>query len=141
MLLAIVLAWAAAQVIRQAWPWPGPFTLNLGTQYIQHPGGPVAPSEPVVVLWSLALAALPTRRFATWTYPLLAAGLAVGWSLIYLGLRFPLDILAALPLAVFGTAAARVLRPAALPASTRVLDYYDRLAEAVRAWRRAGPRA
>lgn len=134
MLLATALALAAAQVITQAWPQPRPFALHMGTQYIEHGADPGLPSNHVTVFWSLALAALMTRRFAVWGFPLLAAGLAVGWSYVFLGLHFPFDVLAALPVAAGGAGAARALRQAALPVMARVLVLYDRGAFAARSW-------
>lgn len=134
MLLATVAALAAAQVISHVWPQPRPFALHLGTQYIAHSADPGLPSDHVTVLWSLALAALSTRRFAVWGFPLLATGLAVGWSRVYLGVHFPFDILAALPVAALGALVARTLRHHAYPAMDRMLRLYDRWADAARSW-------
>ena len=134
MLLATALALAAAQVISHAWPQPRPFVLQLGTQYLQHGADSGLPSGHVTVFWSLALAALLTRRFAVLSFPLLAAGLAVGWSRVFLGAHFPFDILAALPVAAGGALLARALRHAAMPLLTRLLYLYDRLANAARSW-------
>ena len=134
MLLATALALAVSQVIRYAWPQPRPFVLQLGTQYIEHGADPGLPSDHVTVLWSLALAALMTRRFAVLGFPLLAVGLAVGWSRVFLGVNFPFDILAALPVAAVGALAARALRAAALPMMAQLLRLYDRLATTARSW-------
>lgn len=134
MLLATALALAIAQVITHAWPQPRPFALHLGHQYLTHKADPGLPSDHVTVLWSLALAALPTRRFAVWGFPLLAMGLAVGWSRVFLGVHFPFDILAAMPVAALGALAARALRHPTTPVMTRVLSLYDRLANDARSW-------
>ena len=134
MLLATAVALAAAQIITHAWPQPRPFALHLGTQYIAHGPDPSLPSDHVTVLWSLALAALSTRRFAVWCFPLLAAGLAVGWSRVFLGVHFPFDVLAALPVAAVGALVARALRHRATPAVEQTLLLYDRLANAARSW-------
>lgn len=134
MLLASAIALAAAQVVTHAWPQPRPFALHLGTQYIGHGAGPGLPSDHVTVFWSLALAALSTRRFAVWCFPLLATGLAVGWSRVFLGVHFPFDVLAALPVATLGALVARALRHPAMPAVVQMLLLYDRLANASRSW-------
>ncbi|MDP1791007.1 MAG: phosphatase PAP2 family protein [Methylibium sp.] len=141
MLLATAVALAAAQVIAHSWPQPRPFALHLGTQYIGHGADPGLPSDHVTVFWSLALAALSTRRFAVWCFPLLAAGLAVGWSRVFLGVHFPFDVLAALPVATLGALVARALRHPAMPAVVQVLLLYDRLANAARSWWTAARKA
>ena len=133
MMLATALALAAAQVITLC-PQPRPFALHLGTQYMKHGADSGLPSDHVTVFWSLALAAQMTRGFAVWGFPLLAAGLAVGWSRVFLGVHFPFDILAALPVAAGGALVARALRQVAMPLMARVVVLYDRSANAARSW-------
>ncbi len=107
MLLATVIALGAAQLIALLWPQPRPFILHLGNQYLAHVPDPGFPSDHVTVLWSLALASFSTRRFALWGFPLLSAGLAVGWSRVFLGVHFPFDVLGAFPVALIGALLAR----------------------------------
>ncbi len=125
-LLAVGLALGLAQVITHVWPQPRPFAMHLGTQYLAHSVDPGLPSDHVTVLWSLALASLRSRKFALWGFPLLAIGLVVGWSRVYLGVHFPLDIAAALPVAWAGTMVASVLRNPIQPVYARVLSLHDR---------------
>ena len=131
-LFAVLMALALAQAVAHVWPQPRPFVLHLGTQYLQHGGDPGLPSDHVTVFWSLALAALFSRQFAAWGFPLLAVGLAVGWSRVYLGVHFPYDVVAALPVALVGVALARAMRRPLLPAIARILCSYDRLASLLR---------
>lgn len=133
MLLAIAITMAIAQVVGLARPQPRPFTLHLGAQYLQHAGDPRLPSDHVTLLWSLALSALTTHRFAVWGFPLLAAGLVVGWSRVYLGVHFPYDVFAAFPVSLAGAVAAFVLREPAEPAIGLILSLYDRVGQRVRA--------
>lgn len=127
MLMAVLLALGLAQIVTYIWPQPRPLALHLGVQYLELGNDPGLPSEHVTVFWTLALSALSTRRFAVWAFPLLAAGLLVGWSRVFLGVHFPFDILAAFPVSVTGAVAARGLRRPSMKAVARLLALYDRL--------------
>jgi undecaprenyl-diphosphatase len=107
--------------------------MHLGTQLLEHANDPGLPSDHVTVFWSLAWSALATRRVAVWGFPLFAVGLAVGWSRVFLGVHFPYDILAALPVALVGALTARALRAATMPLVGRILYSYGRFDQAVRA--------
>lgn len=137
MALATLIALGVGQIVVHLWPQPRPFALHLGTQLLEHIDDPGLPSDHVTVFWSLAWSALVTRRFSVWGFPLLAAGLAVGWSRVFLGVHFPYDILAAMPVALLGALGARAVRAATMPAVARILFAYERLALAVRSRRAA----
>lgn len=125
-LLAAGLALVLAEAVTFVWPQPRPFALHVGTQYLEPSLRPGLPSDHVTLFWSFALAALSTRKFALWGFPLLAVGLLVGWSRVYLGLHFPLDIAAALPVAWAGTMVAGALRRPLTPIGMRMLMVHDR---------------
>lgn len=133
LLLAAAIALALARVVAHVWPQPRPFALHLGTQYLAHGNDPGMPSDHTTLFWSLALAALGLRRYAVWAFPMLAIGLLVGWSRVYLGVHLPWDILAAFPVALGGALAAKTLRPAVRPVAARLLHLYDGLVRRVRA--------
>jgi undecaprenyl-diphosphatase len=114
LLHVLVSAFAAlgiAQLVGMLHPSPRPFALHLGNQYIAHADDPGLPSDHVTLLWSLALASLGTSRGSWLVFPLLAMGLVVGWARVYLGVHFPFDVLAALPVAGAGAGLAWVMRP------------------------------
>lgn len=136
MLFAAVLALVLAQFVSWLWPQPRPLAAFPGTQYLVHGNDPGLPSGHVTVFWSLAVAALLTRRLAPWGFPLLTVGLAVGWSRVYLGAHFPFDILAALPVACAGALAAHAVRQRQARLFEWLLDYDARLRSAFEQWRR-----
>ena len=115
------------------WPQPRPLALHLGTQLLVHANGPGLPSDHVTIFWALEWSALATRRYAVWGFPLFAAGLAVGWGRVLLGVHFSYDAVAAMPVALTGALAARALRAVTMPAVARLLYAYERLDQAVRA--------
>ncbi len=132
-LYACLMALALAQLIGWMWPQPRPFALHLGNQFIPHANDAGLPSDHVTIFWTLGLAALATRQFATWGFPLLAAGLAVGWSRVYLGVHFPLDVLAALPVAALALAVVSGLgKFADTRFSEPVVDIYARFERRLR---------
>jgi undecaprenyl-diphosphatase len=127
MTVGCAIAAGLGQLVMHFWPQPRPFALHLGTQYLRHAATPGLPSDHVTFLWSLGFTALGTRRLAILGLPLLAAGLAVGWSRVFLGVHFPYDVLAAAPVAAAGAVLARLIRPSVLPAYGRIACLYDRL--------------
>lgn len=110
MLLAVLLALGIGQIITHVWPQPRPFMIHLGTQFVPHAPDPGLPSDHVTIFWSLACAALLAGRFRTWSVPLFALGLVVGWSRVFLGVHFPYDVMAAMPVALLGAGLARSVR-------------------------------
>jgi undecaprenyl-diphosphatase len=137
MVLAVLFALAAGAVVAALWPQPGPPVLHLGRQYLSGADSASLPSQHVVLFWSLGLAALASRRHALLGFPMLALGLIVGWCRVYLGVQFPLDVLAAFAPALLGVLAARALRRPLAGASARLLDAYDRVEKVSR----TGPHA
>ncbi|WP_427914104.1 undecaprenyl-diphosphatase [Ramlibacter sp. MMS24-I3-19] len=132
MLLAALLALGVAQIVTHVWPHPRPFMAHAGTQFLAHVADPGMPSDHVTVFWSLACAAAISARFARWSLPLFALGLLVGWSRVFLGVHFPYDIAAALPVAFLGAALARSARSPMARAYTTALDAWSHLEHLVR---------
>jgi undecaprenyl-diphosphatase len=89
---------------------------------------PGLPSDHVTVFSALGFAALWTQGPRRWGLALLAAGLVVGWSRVFLGVHFPWDVLAALPVGLAGAAVARALRGRLLPAYAWIGARWERLA-------------
>ncbi|CAN5754427.1 hypothetical protein BH11PSE13_BH11PSE13_06120 [soil metagenome] len=130
--LSVAIAYAMVLVIRTSVCVPG----LASTSWTAFSGcwmGPGSPNAQVVVWWSVALALVPFGRLAWLTFPLLTVGLGAGWSLVYLGQAFPLDVLSAFPAAVAGALVTWALRSVVRPACHRLV----RRSLALTAWHHA----
>ncbi|WP_249673626.1 phosphatase PAP2 family protein [Pseudomonas abieticivorans] len=74
---------------------PRPFMIPLGHNFLPHKAETSFPSDHAVVFFSVGLGLVwgQMRRLGAW---LVALGVAVGASRVYLGVHFPFDIIGAL---------------------------------------------
>ena len=131
-LLSVAVAYAVILVIRTSVCVPGLAVASM-TAFSECWMGPGSPNAQVAVWWSVALALLPFGRLAWVSFPLLTVGLGVGWSLVYLGRAFPLDVLSAFPAAATGALVTWALRAVVRPACHRLV----RRSLALTAWHHA----
>lgn len=75
---------------------PRPFVLGLAPSYIAHAGRGSLPSTHASVMFMVALAFMLRPSLRRMGLPLLALAAATGWARIYVGVHFPLDIVAGL---------------------------------------------
>ncbi|KLN56766.1 phosphatase PAP2 family protein [Variovorax paradoxus] len=102
--LCIVAAMAGvtslvSHAIAQPLNTPRPFVLGLAPAYIEHAGRGGLPSTHAAVMFLVALAFLLRPGLRRLGVALLALAAATGWARIYVGVHFPLDIVAGLLLA------------------------------------------
>ena len=115
-----LLAALIAMLVHRLWPQPRPFMLGLGPLWLDHGARPGLPSSHATAMFSLA--------FSLWLQGarrsgalVLLLGALVGWSRVFLGVHFPLDILAALP-AGWRVAAVHPLRVPGLDAERHLVE-------------------
>lgn len=129
-LAVILLALGIGQVIVTIWPQPRPFMAHLGFQFLPHVPDPGFPSDHVTVLWAAACAAVATRRSVRGGLLWFALGLVVGWSRVFLGVHFPLDVLGALPVAALAALDVRALRRPLQPIYAGLVQLWERISGA-----------
>lgn len=110
--LVMVLGLIINFLIGLAWFHPRPFMEGLGRQYLAHAPDSSFPSDHATFLWSLGFALIFLGRLRLWASLLLAAGLAVAWARVYLGVHFPFDMLGSLIVSLLVCSSARPLESA-----------------------------
>lgn len=87
------------QAIGLVWQHPRPFMVGVGHTLVAHVADSSFPSDHLTLWWAVAfgLAIQPGGR--TPGVAMLLLGLPMAWARIYLGVRFPLDMVGALSVA------------------------------------------
>jgi undecaprenyl-diphosphatase len=75
---------------------PRPFVQGLAPAYIQHAASGSMPSTHASVMFMVALACLLRPGLRALSVPLLLLAAGTGWARIYVGVHFPVDIVAGL---------------------------------------------
>jgi undecaprenyl-diphosphatase len=104
MLAAAAVATVLAHVLARALDVPRPFVAGLSPAYINHGARGSLPSAHAAVMFTLALICCLRPAIRKVGITLFVIALATGWARIYVGVHFPLDILAGFALA-FGITA------------------------------------
>jgi undecaprenyl-diphosphatase len=85
--------------IGHIWPMPRPFVVGIGHTLVAHADSPSFPSDHAVITWAVGFTMLMVPRYRNVGYLLSAAGVAVAWARVYIGVHFPVDMLGALVVA------------------------------------------
>lgn len=75
---------------------PRPFELGVGHMLLSHTLETSFPSDHATFLWSLGLGLMITHPLRWLGGVIVSLGLAVAWARVYLGVHFPLDMMASL---------------------------------------------
>jgi undecaprenyl-diphosphatase len=138
---AAALALGANQMVGLLWYEPRPFMIGLGRTLLAHTPENSFPSDHTTFMLTVGLALIMTRAAPTWGKVVSALAALIAWARIYLGLHFPLDMLAsALIACLFGGVAALLEAPIGrwiMPVADRL---YEGSLDALRVPSRAFPR-
>jgi len=99
------------QLLGMLWYEPRPFVAGLGHTLIAHAADNSFPSDHGTFMWSLGFALIVTGATRRWGALVCLAGLPVAWARVYLGVHFPLDMLASLAVAQAGALMALAVQP------------------------------
>jgi undecaprenyl-diphosphatase len=99
------------QLLGLLWFEPRPFMIGLGHTLMRHDPDNSFPSDHATFLWSLGFGLIATCAARQWGALVALAGVAVAWARIYLGVHFPVDMVASFAVALVCAAVARALVP------------------------------
>jgi undecaprenyl-diphosphatase len=97
-LLSLLVVWVVVTVFRSVVVMPRPAYFGLGTQWAPQGVRPGFPSLHTAAAFAFAFSMLFCLPWRAPAYVALGLALVVGWSRVYLGLHFPLDVIAAIAL-------------------------------------------
>lgn len=121
------LALGANQIVGFLWFEPRPFMIGIGRTLIAHAPENSFPSDHTTFMFTVGLGLIVTRAAPAWGKVVIGLGLLVAWARIYLGLHFPVDMIASGLIGACFSGAAAFL---ALPVSRWVMPLIEPLYEA-----------
>lgn len=91
---------------------PRPFMAGIGHTWLAHVADNGFPSDHATLGWSLGLGLILTGASRRWGVVACLIGVATGWVRVFLGIHFPLDVLASIPAGLLAALIACVMLPA-----------------------------
>ena len=117
-----------------AWYEPRPFMAGIGHTWMSHVSDNGFPSDHATLGWSLGLGLVLTGASRGWGIAACFAAAVAGWSRIYLGVHFPLDVLTSVPAGLVAALAARLLLPIAALITPPLDRFYEAAFACLPAW-------
>jgi len=128
-LLVAGLASLLSRELAAAAAMPRPFMVGMSPAHLEHGARAGLPSTHAAVMFTVAFMLMPERRLRAVGFAVLTMALITGWARVYVGVHFPLDVLAGAALGVCIAAAARVAETGLRPLLHRIEPQYGLLAQ------------
>jgi membrane-associated phospholipid phosphatase len=128
--LVLIVAGLASLLSRElaaALALPRPFMVGLSPAHLEHGMRAGLPSTHAAVMFTVAFMLVLDRRFRVLGIAMMAMAAVTGWARVYVGVHFPLDILAGALLGFCIAAATRAGAFALAPLLPRIRPYYARI--------------
>ena len=90
--IGVAVSLTISQMIITLFPHPRPFVMGVGHTFLEHAPTPSFPSHHMIIFTAIAMSFLLAKRLMLGVL-LLALAFIVGWSRIYIGVHFPMDII------------------------------------------------
>lgn len=101
--LGVIVALALNTLISLLWHHPRPFAMPVGHTFLYHEADSSFPSDHMTIIMTTAFVLLSRQATRPWGIGTAIVGLMIGWSRIYLGVHFPIDMAGALVVALCST--------------------------------------
>jgi len=139
--IAAALALGANQIVGQFWYEPRPFMIGLGRTLMAHVPENSFPSDHTTFMLTVGIGLIATGGAPRWGRIVTLAGLGVAWARIYLGLHFPLDMLASAIIAgIFAALSVFLVAPSRRFVVPLANTVYDRVLDIMHLPARVFPR-
>jgi undecaprenyl-diphosphatase len=100
------------QLLGLFWFEPRPFMIGLGHTLEIHVPDNSFPSDHATLVWSLGFGLITTGAARRWGVAMCFFGVPVAWARVYLGLHWPIDVVAGVPVGLLAAAIPCAGRPA-----------------------------
>lgn len=105
--VALIYAFLIATCVSHILPYPRPFAVNYGSQFLQHTANAAYPSDHATIIFTFALAFFCWHR--VWSgLCLFVMACAIAWARVYVGVHWPLDMLGGLLISALACLAAQL---------------------------------